>query len=358
MRYCMYCGAQVTEGAKFCMSCGKSVQDTSPAVAEPPVEATVPIPATPMPAASTPATPMPAASAPAEPAPPAAAPTIPAPVASAPADPAPAATPSWRQQPPAQQQPASWQQSQTWQTQQVPQAEQYNGQPYQYAPAGGAYVPAGTVAAPPKKRSKGVVAGVVIAIIAVIAAVVFGLWWFLWRGDDLNPAGRYTMSNGYQTFELVIEDDGAFKVSDTGGSGDYLAGVIGEGTVDGDNVRYPLSDIKASTGDGEMTLFELIGQADSSGIGSAMVDAIEVEVTAPKNAVHGNIVGTWGLSGSLLTFSAEIHITANADGTVEAGMTAFGEEPSNATGTWTDNGNGQYTVTFDNGSPLTVTLPQ
>ena len=288
MRYCMYCGAQVTEGAKFCMSCGKSVQDTSPAVAEPPVEATAPIPATPMPAASTPATPMPAAS----------------------------------------------------------------------APAGGAYVPVGTVAAPPKKRSKGVVAGVVIAIIAVIAAVVFGLWWFLWRGDDLNPAGRYTMSNGYQTFELVIEDDGAFKVSDTGGSGDYLAGVIGEGTVDGDNVRYPLRDIKASTVNGEMTLSELIGQADSSGIGSAMVDAIEVEVTAPKNAAHGNIVGTWGLSGSLLTFSAEIHIAANADGTVEAGMTAFGEEPSNATGTWTDNGNGQYTVTFDNGSPLTVTLPQ
>ena len=288
MRYCMYCGAQVTEGAKFCMSCGKSVQDTSPAVAEPPVEATAPIPATPMPAASTPATPMPAAS----------------------------------------------------------------------APAGGAYVPVGTVAAPPKKRSKGVVAGVVIAIIAVIAAVVFGLWWFLWRGDDLNPAGRYTMSNGYQTFELVIEDDGAFKVSDTGGSGDYLAGVIGEGTVDGDNVRYPLSDIKASTVNGEMTLSDLVGQADSSGIGSAMVDAIEVEVTAPKNAAHGNIVGTWGLSGSLLTFSAEIHITANADGTVEAGMTAFGEDPSNATGTWTDNGNGQYTVTFDNGSPLTVTLPQ
>lgn len=287
MRYCMYCGAQVTEGAKFCMSCGKSVQDTSPAVAEPPVEATAPIPATPMPAASTPATPMPAAS----------------------------------------------------------------------APAGGAYVPAGTVAAPPKKRSKGVVVGVVIAIIAVIAAVVFGLWWFLWRGDDLNPAGRYTMSNGYQTFELVIEDDGAFKVSDTGSS-DYLAGVIGEGTVDGDNVRYPLIDIKASTGDGEMTLSELVGQADSSGIGSAMVDAIEVEVTAPKNAAHGNIVGTWGLSGSLLTFSAEIHITANADGTVEAGMTAFGEEPSNATGTWTDNGNGRYTVNFDNGSPLTVTLPQ
>ncbi len=287
----------------------------------------------------------------------------------------------------------------------MPQAEQYNGQPYQYAPAGGAYVPVGTVAAPPKKRSKGVVAGVVIAIIAVIAAVVFGLWWFLWRGDDLNPAGRYTMSNGYQTFELVIEDDGAFKVSDTGGSGDYLAGVIGEGTVDGDNVRYPLSDIKASTVNGEMTLSELVGQADSSGIGSAMVDAIEVEVTAPKNAAHGNIVGTWGISGSLLTFSAEIHITANADGTVmvdaievevtapknaahgnivgtwgisgslltfsaeihitanadgtvEAGMTAFGEDPSNATGTWTDNGNGQYTVTFDNGSPLTVTLPQ
>ena len=333
MRYCMYCGAQLTEGAKFCMSCGKSVQDTPPAVAEPPVEATAPIPATPMPAASTPATPMPAASAPAEPAPPAAAPTIPASVAPAPADPAPAATP-------------------------VPQAEQYNGQPYQYAPAGGAYVPVGTVAAPPKKRSKGVVAGVVIAIVTVIAAVVFGLWWFLWRGDDLNPAGRYTMSNGYQTFELVIEDDGAFKVSDTGGSGDYLAGVIGEGTVDGDNVRYPLSDIKASTVNGEMTLSDLVGQADSSGIGSAMVDAIEVEVTAPKNAAHGNIVGTWGLSGSLLTFSAEIHITANADGTVEAGMTAFGEDPSNATGTWTDNGNGQYTVTFDNGSPLTVTLPQ
>lgn len=288
MRYCMYCGVQLTEGAKFCMSCGKSVQDTPPAVAEPPVEATAPIPVTPESAASTPAMPMPAAS----------------------------------------------------------------------APAGGAYVPVGTVAVPPKKRSKGVVAGVVIAIVAVIAAVVFGLWWFLWRGDDLNPAGRYTMSNGYQTFELVIEDDGAFKVSDTGGSGDYLAGVIGEGTVDGDNVRYPLSDIKASTGDGEMTLSELVGQADPSGIGSAMVDAIEVEVTAPKNAAHGNIVGTWGLSGSLLTFSAEIHITANADGTVEAGMTAFGEDPSNATGTWTDNGNGQYTVTFDNGSPLTVTLPQ
>ena len=288
MRYCMYCGVQLTEGAKFCMSCGKSVQDTPPAVAEPPVEATAPIPVTPESAASTPAMPMPAAS----------------------------------------------------------------------APVGGAYVPVGTVAAPPKKRSKGVVAGVVIAIVAVIAAVVFGLWWFLWRGDDLNPAGRYTMSNGYQTFELVIEDDGAFKVSDTGGSGDYLAGVIGEGTVDGDNVRYPLRDNNASTGDGEMTLSELVGQADSSGIGSAMVDAIEVEVTAPKNAAHGNIVGTWGLSGSLLTFSAEIHITANADGTVEAGMTAFGEDPSNATGTWTDNGNGQYTVTFDNGSPLTVTLPQ
>ena len=204
MRYCMYCGAQLSEGAKFCMSCGKSVQDTPPAVAEPPVEATAPIPVMSEPAASTPAKPMPAAPAPAEP--------------------APAATPSWRQQPPAQQQPASWQQSSTWQTQPIPQAEQYQGQPYQYAPAGGAYVPVGTVAAPPKKRSKGVVVGVVIAIVAVIAAVVFGLWWFLWRGDDLNPAGRYTMSNGYQTFELVIEDDGAFKVSDTGGSGDYLAG--------------------------------------------------------------------------------------------------------------------------------------
>ena len=320
MRYCTHCGAQLSEGAKFCMSCGKLVQGMPAAGSEPPAEATAPIPAMPAPVASTPA-------------------------ASVPAEPAPAATPSWQQSP-------------TWQTQRIPQAEQYNGQSYQYAPAGGAYVPVGTVAAPPKKRSKGVVAGVVIAIVAVIAAVVFGLWWFLWRGDDLNPAGRYTMSNGYQTFELVIEDDGAFKVSDTGGSGDYLAGVIGEGTVDGDNVRYPLSDIKASTVNGEMTLSELIGQADPSGIGTAVADAIEVEVTAPKNAAHGNIVGTWGLSGSLLTFSVEIHITANADGTVEAGMTAFGEEPSNATGTWTDNGNGQYTVTFDDGSPLTVTLPQ
>ena len=338
MRYCTHCGAQLTEGAKFCMSCGKLVQDTPPAVAEPPVEATAPIPVMPEPAASTPAKPMPAAPAPAEP--------------------APAATPSWRQQPPAQQQPASWQQSPTWQTQPIPQAEQYQGQPYQYAPAGGAYVPVGTVAAPPKKRSKGVVVGIVIAIIAVIAAVVFGLWWFLWRGDDLNPAGRYALSNGSETYELVIDDDGAFKVSDVLGSGSYLTGTIGEGTADGDNVRYPLRDISASTVNGEMTLSELIGQADSSGIGSAMVDAIEVEVTAPKNAAHGNIVGTWGISGSLLTFSAEIHITANADGTVEAGMTAFGEDPSNATGTWTDNGNGQYTVTFDNGSPLTVTLPQ
>ena len=338
MRYCTHCGAQLTEGAKFCMSCGKLVQDTPPAVAEPPVEATAPIPVMPEPAASTPAKPMPAAPAPAEP--------------------APAATPSWRQQPPAQQQPASWQQSPTWQTQPIPQAEQYQGQPYQYAPAGGAYVPVGTVAAPPKKRSKGVVVGIVIAIIAVIAAVVFGLWWFLWRGDDLNLAGRYALSNGSETYELVIDDDGAFKVSDVLGSGSYLTGTIGEGTADGDNVRYPLRDISASTVNGEMTLSELIGQADPSGIGSAVADAIKVEVTAPKNAAHGNIVGTWGLSGSLLTFSAEIHITANADGTVEAGMTAFGEDPSNATGTWTDNGNGQYTVTFDDGSPLTVTLPQ
>ena len=214
------------------------------------------------------------------------------------------------------------------------------------------------MAAPPKKRSKGVVVGVVIAIIAVIAAVVFGLWWFLWRGDDLNPVGRYALSNGSETYELVIDDDGAFKVSDVLGSGSYLTGTIGEGTADGDNVRYPLRDISASTVNGEMTLSELIGQADPSGIGTAVADAIEVEVTAPKNAAHGNIVGTWGLSGSLLTFSAEIHITANADGTVEAGMTAFGEDPFNATGTWTDNGNGQYTVTFDDGSPLTVTLPQ
>ena len=320
MRYCMYCGAQLTEGAKFCMSCGKSVQGMPAAGSEPPAEATAPIPAMPAPVASTPA-------------------------ASVPAEPAPAATPSWQQSP-------------TWQTQRIPQAEQYNGQSYQYAPADGAYALAGTMAAPPKKRSKGVVVGIVIAIIAVIAAVVFGLWWFLWRGDDLNPAGRYALSNGSETYELVIDDDGAFKVSDVLGSGSYLTGTIGEGTADGDNVRYPLRDISASTVNGEMTLSELIGQADPSGIGTAVADAIEVEVTAPKNAAHGNIVGTWGLSGSLLTFSAEIHITANADGTVEAGMTAFGEDPSNATGTWTDNGNGQYTVTFDDGSPLTVTLPQ
>ncbi len=320
MRYCMYCGAQLTEGAKFCMSCGKSVQGMPAAGSEPPAEATAPIPAMPAPVASTPA-------------------------ASVPAEPAPAATPSWQQSP-------------TWQTQRIPQAEQYNGQSYQYAPADGAYALAGTMAAPPKKRSKGVVVGIVIAIIAVIAAVVFGLWWFLWRGDDLNPAGRYALSNGSETYELVIDDDGAFKVSDVLGSGSYLTGTIGEGTADGDNVRYPLRDISASTVNGEMTLSELIGQADPSGIGTAVADAIEVEVTAPKNAAHGNIVGTWGLSGSLLTFSAEIHLTANADGTVEAGMTAFGEDPSNATGTWTDNGNGQYTVTFDDGSPLTVTLPQ
>lgn len=320
MRYCMYCGAQLTEDAKFCMSCGKSVQGMPAAGSEPPAEATAPIPAMPAPVASTPA-------------------------ASVPAEPAPAATPSWQQSP-------------TWQTQRIPQAEQYNGQSYQYAPADGAYALAGTMAAPPKKRSKGVVVGIVIAIIAVIAAVVFGLWWFLWRGDDLNPAGRYALSNGSETYELVIDDDGAFKVSDVLGSGSYLTGTIGEGTADGDNVRYPLRDISASTVNGEMTLSELIGQADPSGIGTAVADAIEVEVTAPKNAAHGNIVGTWGLSGSLLTFSAEIHLTANADGTVEAGMTAFGEDPSNATGTWTDNGNGQYTVTFDNGSPLTVTLPQ
>ena len=155
MRYCTHCGAQLSEGAKFCMSCGKLVQGMPAAGSEPPAEATAPIPAMPAPVASTPA-------------------------ASVPAEPAPAATPSWQQSP-------------TWQTQRIPQAEQYNGQSYQYAPAGGAYVPVGTVAAPPKKRSKGVVAGVVIAIVAVIAAVVFGLWWFLWRGDDLNPAGRYTM---------------------------------------------------------------------------------------------------------------------------------------------------------------------
>ena len=70
--------------------------------------------------------------------------------------------------------------------------------------------------------------GIVIAIIAVIAAVVFGLWWFLWRGDDLNPAGRYALSNGSETYELVIDDHGAFKVSDVLGSGSYLTGTIGK----------------------------------------------------------------------------------------------------------------------------------
>ncbi|WP_353884529.1 zinc ribbon domain-containing protein [uncultured Bifidobacterium sp.] len=306
MRYCTQCGTQLSEGAKFCMSCGQPVQQ--PEAAQPAAQPAVPTDPQPAPPASN-------------------------------ETPASDGMPSWQQPPAPQQAPA-------WQAQPAPQAG--------YTPEGVASAPA----APSKKRSKGVVALAVIAVIAVIAAAAFGVWWFLLRGDDMNPAGRYSMSNGNQTFELVIEDDGAFKLTDAGGSGDYLAGVIGEGTADGDNVRYPLSDIKASTDNGEMTLADLIGQADSSGIGSAMADAIEVQVTAPKNAAHGNIVGTWGLSGSLLTFSAEIHITANADGTVEAGMTAFGEEPSNATGTWTDNGGGRYTVTFDNGSPLEVTLPQ
>lgn len=319
MRYCTQCGAQLAEGAKFCMSCGHAVQQLSSEPAQPVAEPGVEQIAT-----------QSAVSADTQPVPPIMTPD---------AAPAPDAAPSW-QQPPAPQQPPAWQ------AQSAPQAG--------YAPAAGAYAPGN----PPKKRSKGVVAAVVIAVIAVIAAAAFGLWWFLLRGDDTNPAGRYSMSNGSQTFELVIEDDGAFMLTDVGGSGDYLSGVVGEGTIDGDNVRYPLSDIAASTDNGEMTLADLIGQADDSGLGSALADSITVEITAPKNAAHGNIVGTWGLSGSLLTFSAEIHITANADGTVEAGMTAPGQDSSTATGTWTDNGDGRYTVTFENGSPLEVTLPQ
>ena len=46
--------------------------------------------------------------------------------------------------------------------------------------------------------------------------------------DDLNPAGRYALSNGSETYELVIDDDGAFKVSDVLGSGSYLTGTIGK----------------------------------------------------------------------------------------------------------------------------------
>ena len=185
MRYCTQCGTQLSEGAKFCMSCGQPVQQ--PEAAQPAAQPAVPTDLQPAPPASNEA-------------------------------PASDGMPSWQQPPAPQQAPA-------WQTQPAPQAG--------YAPEGVAYAPV----AAPKKRSKGVVALAVIAVIAVIAAAAFGVWWFLLRGDDMNPAGRYSMSNGNQTFELVIEDDGAFKLTDAGGSGDYLAGVIGEGTADGEPFR-------------------------------------------------------------------------------------------------------------------------
>lgn len=290
MKYCAQCGARLTEGARFCISCGSPVNAPSPHVPAPTEAAAIPAPATPAPAA---AVPMPAVQAGTAP-----------------------------------------------------------------MPAEASVPPAGVTPAPVRKRSKGVVAAVVVAVVAVVAAAAFGLWWFLLR-DDTSLAGRYSVSANGDAFELTVADDGTFTLIGTGGgtSRVTLTGTVGKGTAEGDDVRYPLSDIAVTNDEGTKTLSELIGESDDSGIGSALLDAISMEATAPKNASHGNIVGTWGLSASLLTYTMDVHITANADGTLQAVQSIPGQEPTTTSGTWTDNGGGVFTLTID-GAPVTVALPQ
>lgn len=243
------------------------------------------------------------------------------------------------------------------------------------APAGGTQVPVPplpgartweqgqtTSVIPPvakKRRSKGFIIGVSVAVIAVVAAIAIALWWFLGVGPT-RLDGRYMVSADGDTIILDVKD-GSFTVNSTAlaqypGGGSAATGKVGDGKVDGDSVRYPLSDLSINM-DGQMVTLAEAMNVDDSELGSALADAVTVTLTVPRGVADGNVVGEWGLSISFLTMSYGIDMTVSDGGVLSVVMNEPGDDPQTLTGTWSDLGGGSYAVNI-NGAPFTFTAPR
>ncbi|MBM6706650.1 zinc ribbon domain-containing protein [Bifidobacterium pullorum subsp. saeculare] len=236
------------------------------------------------------------------------------------------------------------------------------------APAGGTQVPVPplpgartweqgqtTSVIPPvakKRRSKGFIIGVSVAVIAVVAAIAIALWWFLGVGPT-RLDGRYMVSTNDGTIILDVKD-GSFTVNSNAHA--PVTGKVGDGKVDGDSVRYPLSDLSINMG-GQMVPLAEAMNVDDSELGSALADAVMVTLTVPRGVADGNVVGEWGLSISFLTMSYGIDMTVSDGGVLSVVMNEPGYDPQTLTGTWSDLGGGSYAVNI-NGAPFTFTTPR
>lgn len=289
MKYCAQCGARLTEGAKFCTSCGTPVAPAVPA------------------AAASPDLPQPQAvsqtSYAGQPVPPDAT----AQAAAAPTPPLPVAPPR---------------------------------NPGQAPYAGPAVASAGT-----RRSKKGLVVGITAVVIVAIAAVAVALWMFLGAGST-RLDGRYTISSSGSGGGVLDIRDGSFTCRDNLGADD-ISGKIGRGEVDGDNVHYPITDLRLRNGDEMLTLSEYLTDVIDLNLAGTLADAATVTLTTPRDVAEGNVVGEWGISISLLTVSYEMSVTTTDDGAVSVMMSEPGYDPHTLAGTWSDLGDGRYALNVD-----------
>lgn len=345
---CTHCGAALPDGAKFCVSCGTPVAGATPAAGTTPVADTTSM-ATPQPQ-TTPVQPV-------QPAQPAAA-TQPV----QPGQPVYPAQSMYPGQPAYPNQPAY--QAQPGQPVYVTQPVQstqpmYPVQPGQVPPQAypqAAAMPAAAVAKTPmspKKRTTIIVVAV-IAAIAIIAAVVFGVK----ASADArarNIDGTYSfISPDYSSFNLTVSN-GHFSLTNFTDTGESLSGSIDRGTISGSSVVYQLTDLTAtySGRSGAESLAEILtydfgiplDYFDGSDIDSKLVNAITLQLTTPKAAVQGNVVGTWELSASLMNMKAVSSVlTLNQDNTFTYSSQIAGKSIYDEHGRWNDRGNGRYSL--------------
>lgn len=212
----------------------------------------------------------------------------------------------------------------------------------------------------PKKRTTIIVVAVV-AVIAIIVAVAFGVK----ASADTrakNIDGTYSFTPGDysdDTINLSVTD-GHFSITTPEYPGSNVSGSVDKGTISGDSVTYELTDI-TMTADGETKtlpdLLSLVGVSDD-GIMKDEAKGAAVQLTIPKGATRGNVIGTWELSIGLMGIKAgALTLTVGQGNTFTYSQQAAGTTWYDQQGHWSDFGNGHYTLyDTDGDSIVSVTM--
>ena len=207
-----------------------------------------------------------------------------------------------------------------------------------------------------KKRVVIVISTLLVGI-AIIVAAIFGANVYADAcAKDIDGTYSFTSANN-PNFNLTVSD-GHFSLTNPEVDRGF-SGSIDDGNLSNASVTYRLTDLSAMANGVTISIIDLIkddlgSSFDDSDISAELIKKGSVQLTVPRGAARGNVVGTWELSFTLLNMkAAAVVLIVGQDGSFTYSSQTAGKSTYDEHGSWNDLGNGHYALYDSDGDLIT-----